>query len=300
LELSADSFTIQGNTIGLEESSTGYGMYLEGGGFTVENNALSIDLLGSSSAAGTGIYVDESSDTQSTTAIRDNTIEFLGSHKSQDDTGVEVIYSRTDALAEVLIERNNIALKPTGGGVAFELFANQHADFTAQNNIVRDLGWKGVRLRNVADANHFGIYNNSFSIASTTSSNATVAVSVADYDTATGALPIELVNNIFDGSAATTTAVEFFNGVQGASIDSDYNLWFQFETMYLNGSSSTGANEISAQDPGFQNDLLEVPSTSPAVDAGAEPSLYPGLPGVDYMGSARPAGAGYDMGAHEQ
>lgn len=300
-EISADGLIVRRNTITLrDDDSNNDAMRLDGGAFTIEDNTITIDLMGSSYSGAGAIYIEETTSAQSTTTIRDNSIEFIGGSRSQDNEAIYVFFGRADARADVLVARNNIALKSQGGGIALQFDANQYATLKAQNNIVRNLGWKGIRVNQVADAQLIGLYNNSVKMASTTSSSALVAVALTDYDATTGALPVELVNNAFDGSAATTTAVEFYSGVQSTTIDSDHNLWFGFDTMYKNGSTSSGANELTAQSPQFQNDLLEVPATSPVVDAGASTTSYPNVPSADYNGTARPTGAGFDIGAYEQ
>jgi hypothetical protein len=108
------------------------------------------------------------------------------------------------------------------------------------------------------------------------------------------------VNNVFVGRPGQPGKSVGVKVPDGTTIDSDYNLFYEYGTLYENGSTSTGSNDITGQDPLFTNDLLEVESGSPAVDAGASPSAYPGVPAASYDGTARPQGGGTDIGAHER
>lgn len=65
-----------------------------------------------------------------------------------------------------------------------------------------------------------------------------------------------------------------------------------------NGIYIGGVNDLTG-DPGYLNDSLEIPSTSPAKNNGASPAEYDFVPGNDIIGTERPQGSGYDIGAYE-
>jgi PKD repeat protein len=304
VDLEAHSYTVQRNTISPRDDGPNTdAVLLSGGDFTVEDNTINIDLMSDSYAQGTGIRISERKESPSNTVIRGNTISFINEHQSQDTMGFEILVTRTDAEPSILIENNDITLKPTNGGTVLRLLSNDHTSADVYNNVMRNLGYKGIVLESIERANHIGIYNNSFQQASidtsSSSTNDTFRISASTSTTVTSPA-LEIVNNIFDANGVTTYGIDFGGGASGMSIDSDYNLWFGYTSVYVDGTSSTGANEIVGFDPQFQSTLLDVAATSPAVDAGADATLYPGVPAVDFAGVSRPAGAGYDIGAYEQ
>jgi hypothetical protein len=82
-------------------------------------------------------------------------------------------------------------------------------------------------------------------------------------------------------------------------VDADYNLFYNYDVIIAGGSNSTGTNNLTS-DPNFSNADYELNAGSPAIDSGAPPALYPGLPLIDFLGVARPQGAGFDRGAYEK
>ena len=302
-DLRGSGAKVRNNDIGIARNSkNNTGMELEGASFTVENNKITVDLKGGSYNGGTGINYRPDTSSMTTSRIGDNHIEFVGGHKLQDNWAIQVSFKRQSVNANVVVENNEIILKPINGGTAFQINTIGTSTVTVQNNVVQNLGHDGIELLGASDANHVGLYNNTFQMASSnTFSNPLMAIKIQASSNSLSSLPIEIVNNIFDGNGIRADAAEFTIGANGRSIDSDYNLWYQFNsTNFKNGSSSTGNNTITGKDPQLQSMTLKPKASSPAVDAGAGTSNYSKLPGNDYSGTSRPAGSGYDIGAHEQ
>ncbi|MCB0720311.1 MAG: PKD domain-containing protein [Bacteroidetes bacterium] len=121
----------------------------------------------------------------------------------------------------------------------------------------------------------------------------TIDVSVRD-NQFTGDLPLTFVNNVMVGDGTTAILLP-----AGVSIDSDFNIFSNYAHILSAGTNRTGGNDLTsdAQLTGADH----VPqSGSPAIDSGATPTQYAGVPSVDHAGTARPQGAGYDRGAWEQ
>ena len=94
-------------------------------------------------------------------------------------------------------------------------------------------------------------------------------------------------NNILSGNGVGQLLIE----QAGTGCDTDFNLYFGPGQEY-------GTDNVLA-DPEFVNasgNDFHLKSTSEAVDAGSSD----GAPSVDYEGTSRPQGAGFDMGAFEQ
>ncbi len=111
----------------------------------------------------------------------------------------------------------------------------------------------------------------------------------------TGDLPVTFVNNIFVGDATTV-----FSTPANTTIDADYNLYHNYNVLVTGGGIRTGTNDLFGSDPLLTGADFQPQNGSPAIDSGATPSQYSGVPAVDYAGTARPQGVGYDRGAWEQ
>ncbi len=109
----------------------------------------------------------------------------------------------------------------------------------------------------------------------------------------TGDLPIVVVNNIFKGSTSTV-----FDLPANTTIDSDYNIFQNYTTIFDGGGTRTGGSELTS-DARLAGDGYQLLSDSPALDSGASTAQYPGIPAVDYLGVVRPQGGGWDRGAFE-
>ena len=101
-------------------------------------------------------------------------------------------------------------------------------------------------------------------------------------------------NNILDNATGNAYAIDDSDYSSGG-ITIDYNLYYN-SAGFWNPSSAFGTNYVQG------NPLLTNPTSdfslqsgSPAVDAG----LSNGAPAADYIGTSRPQGAGYDIGAYE-
>jgi len=80
---------------------------------------------------------------------------------------------------------------------------------------------------------------------------------------------------------------------------SDYNVVYNFRKYKGPFGAIIGTTHDITEDPLFIDDDLHVGPTSPAINSGTSPVLFPYMPGVDRAGIARPQGVGYDIGADE-
>jgi hypothetical protein len=201
------------------------------------------------------------------------------------------------AGSSLTCEQNTVNMTEDRGQTGLEVIALRDVanDATIQNNVfVNAAPYRGLHLRWVDRYGQLKVFNNSLRTDPLYPDNVTypaVRLELAPGSTATGGLPLEFVNNVLQGAGAVGIEVP-----AGTTIDSDYNLLNGFSQYYLNGGTSSGANDLLGQDPQFTGSLLEVDAGSPAVDSGRAA----GAPAVDLDGTARPQGAGVDRGAHER
>lgn len=110
-----------------------------------------------------------------------------------------------------------------------------------------------------------------------------------------------ILNNIFYGCANRPAATVVGGGTFGTGNLVQYNLDYLCTLGYSLDASFTLSNNIASTNPllvNYQSDGsgdYHLQGSSPAIDAGT--SLVPVA--VDFDGSARPQGAGYDIGAYE-
>ncbi|MDX1739736.1 MAG: right-handed parallel beta-helix repeat-containing protein, partial [Rhodothermales bacterium] len=210
-----------------------------------------------------------------------------------------------------LVENNLINLAAPSNDIVWRIVHNTTAGpgrVSVRNNVVDNAGVGGfsgynaiVDVQNADLFESIEFFNNSLRTSTATASGKPAVRFGLRNGTFTGTLPVTFVNNILEGVGGTAVSIP-----GGTTIDSDYNLFFWYGTVYEGGVSSTGTNDlVEPSDPDnpppvFVGPLLELDPASPAVDAGAGPGEYPNVPTVDVVGTSRPQGGRYDMGAHEQ
>jgi hypothetical protein len=77
------------------------------------------------------------------------------------------------------------------------------------------------------------------------------------------------------------------------------NLFAGFSALY-DENVSAGTGDASVASLGVSGDLRTPDAGSPLVDAGVSASADVPVPAVDLLGTARPQGAGVDVGAVER
>ncbi|NNE45978.1 MAG: PKD domain-containing protein [Rhodothermales bacterium] len=207
-----------------------------------------------------------------------------------------------------LVARNRIDLAQPNRDLLLRinhLTTGAPASITVQNNIMENAGvGSGDAIIDVQNADLFEsveFYNNSVRTSALTTAGKPALRFTLRNTGFTGPLPVTFVNNILQGVGGTAMSLP-----AGTTVDSDYNLFFGYDTEYEGGLTSTGTNDLfEPSDPEnppplFVNNLLELEAGSPAINAGAGSNIYPGVPVIDFDGTSRPQGGSYDMGAHEQ
>ncbi|MEM8600721.1 MAG: choice-of-anchor Q domain-containing protein, partial [Bacteroidota bacterium] len=291
VSLSGDRNEITGNLF--RSTLTGEGIFAQGGALTVADNVMELTPVFSGSAALIVAARPVVSGEDRRSVVRGNRIV-------TDTDGVQL--SVGNAPAALLFEQNFVRTTAENGERVLTASPGRtdgSGSLVVRNNVFDGAShFEGFQFTNIGLwTEPFDFVNNTVRVAPDdrardTSSLITLASNTSD----PGPYLFRMANNVFVGEGEAN-AIDFFDE---EALDVDYNLFFNFNAVFERGSSSTGTNNIVGVDPFLTGDFLELAASSPALDAGATPSQYDAVPADDFDGTARPQGAGYDIGAHER
>lgn len=302
IELAGDNIVIRNNQIEVTSSNraiTTRAGYASSGSQLIEGNTIRMTREGY--ADGSGILNVENYTRpadKTSTVVRNNTI-----HSAGDNAAFYLTLGNPPST--ITVENNSYYGTCPGGGKALMLQAGRLdgvSTIFVRNNTFSGLQSEGSITVYGAECinpdQRFAIYNNSFRLAADASTGVDLCFMDARASgySFTDTSMIYLANNIFRGNGSTSLlkcSDEF-------SLYADYNTVFNFSS-YLGGMGTLiGAAHDVTDDPLFMDDDLHVDPSSPVIDQGAGPDIYPGIPAEDKEGVARPQGGGYDMGAYER
>ena len=293
IDITGDEITVRNNTWLID--AIGQAMVIENGaGHQILDNQITVltpDIGANLNTKAIRIEDDDATGTLPTTIISGNQI-------TTNEAGFDLRLSR--AGSAIICEQNYVQMTAVGQ-TAVSAIAQQDAgaEIVIQNNVFDGVGFfDGIHLRWADWYGSLRFLNNTMRTDTQGVVQATYPTIRVDLGTSTftGALPVLLVNNVLQGPSGAVAVQVPLN----TTIDSDYNLFNGFATYYNDGTSSTGSNDLTAQDPLFVGALLQLDAASPAVDSGAGTGDVAEVPVTDYSGGVRPAGGSTDRGAHEQ
>jgi len=265
-----------------------------------ENNTVKMTAVDYST--GYGIFQIEnlsSADHVTDVIVRNNTIESWGANEA-------FFANLGNPPARIFIENNTYHGFNTGGGRALSL--NGGRTDGVSTILVRNNTFDGLSpehsivlwaVEYIKEGEEFGIYNNSFRVASTippSEDNSFIYARNYMGMPAGDTIDVKFVNNIFQGNG-NGSFVEFENPY---GIYSDYNIIHNFGSMIENSGTLLGSGNDRTDDPLFTDEYLHVGDGSPALNNGASSSIYEHVPAVDKDGVSRPQSTGVDIGAYER
>lgn len=251
----------------------------------VENNTLTLTKSGDNNDHGIYLkaadFAHPGGATTSGIVIRGNTVSGVSGYGihlyDQDKTDGATRY-----FLNILVERNKVT-NATNGGIIIAAEQNTYQDgIVIRNNVISGVTFFGtgtyIGLMGAATFTNIEIYNNTI-------------YDWQDYgifiENATGVI---IKNNILDDSAGGTTQIRN----TGTSVTASYNL---YPDGSANNSGVTDSNPVYG-DPDFTNAAggdFSIDADSAAHDAGTTIASVTD----DYIGTSRPQGAAYDIGAYE-
>lgn len=255
----------------------------------IENN------VASHSGLEHGIYVSNSGDRP---VIRGNTV--FGNYANGIHMNGDLSQGGDGIISGALVENNIIYDNGVGGGSGINADGVQNSRF--QNNVLYNNHASGIslyRIDGAAGSNNNVVVNNTIVMAS----NSRWAINIRD-----GSTGNHVVNNILYNNHSWHGSISI-SADSLAGFSSDYNVVMERFTTDDGDSvldlshwrSATGQDQHSVvATPGelfvdVAGNDYHLSSTSPAIDAGTASQA----PDVDREGAARPAGAGFDIGAFE-
>jgi hypothetical protein len=270
--------TIEYNTFYASNGQTCY--FVQGSGNTIENCTVG-DCIGSGR-----IGIDNIASSNCT--IHNNTVLNVSS------IGIYAGNDPTDSgnLSNVNIFDNNVSNCGVGGiGLAAENGAGTISGISIYNNIIYSNA-RGFRV----DQYGTETYNFTF-INNTLYDNGTGGLNTEIYigSTHTYLSSCVIRNNIIDNNTSGSYAIEYSDYANGG-ITVDHNLF------YNSGGSWNGSNVLGTSSQSG-NPNLSNPTTSFALTASSALAINNGsstaAPSTDYIGTTRPQGTAYDIGAYE-
>ena len=287
--------TVQRNT--WNSTAIGTAIQLDSGaGHQVRENAITISTSDFGAAANDEAIVVEDQDSDGSHPIglvQDNRIV----------TNEAGLYLRAGYSGSKLVcERNRVEMLDSFGDRALHILpvrSDGTGTIIARNNVFLGVSaYRGVYCQQAEFLEEVWVANNTIQLAPASNTQAAYAtIEIARANSGfSGALPVTVVNNVFSG-IGPTTAVKIS---VDCTADSDFNLFHQYATIYADGTSTTGTNDLSGQDPLLMGDDLTLDDASPAIDSGAGVAQYPEVPTDDFSNAVRPQGTGVDRGAHER
>jgi len=237
-----------------------------------------------------GIYASNASDSP---VIRGNTVwgnAMCGIHMNGD-----ISQGGNGLVTNALVENNYIHDNGTAGGSAINGDGVQNA--TIRNNVLDNNHASGISLYQIdgaAPSTGNVVVNNTIRMATT----ARFAINIQD-----GSTGNTLRNNILLDAAPNRGAIDIDSaslpglasdhnaGTNAWSIDGGVMTLAAWKTRTGGDAHSFVASEAEL----FASGTLELRDGSPAIDSGDAT----GAPATDFAGTARPQGAGFDIGAYE-
>ncbi len=302
IEAVGNNITVKNNDITVHDypQAIRLGALFGDGQHRVDSNNIEMTSTTLSSSNGI-ILINENGDENDTNEsfVRHNTIVTQG--------GSHGIYAAVgNPPSTVTIEHNKYTCTNPAGGLALQIVAGRslggNSDIIVRNNIFEGLSsYRSIKIYHadmLSEGRRFSVINNSFRLASGTDLNTDYyMVDLANQSTTfTDTSSLYLVNNIFVGNGQSY----FLNFRSDYSIYSDYNVIHNFGLDKNDLGIIIGGNNNISQDPLFIDDDLHLDAASPAIDSGASPADYLNIPALDFNGTARPQGSGYDIGAWEE
>ncbi len=297
---SGSNITVKNNTLIVDETlrALKINAVRGNGNNIIDSNQVMVNFNYSTSDNGI-VYVMENgtSADSNITFVRNNTVNSAG------DNWAFMLYCGNPP-SQLIVENNTYKSTYTEGSKALYIAAGRTDG--ASSIIVRNNTFDGLKPKEaiyfnsfdvIGNGHQFGLYNNSFRIATTAASTADdhFIYGYPLHSTFTDTASVYIINNIFEGNGISY----FMKCFSDFSLYSDYNVVYNFSKYIDDLGTLIGTTNDQTGNPLFLDNNLHIGIGSSAINNGTSPTLFPLIPTTDKDGTVRPLNGLYDIGAFE-
>jgi hypothetical protein len=298
IESAGLNHVFRNNTITLNTYSLAIRITGSGGNHRIDSNTVHVNYTGGGGSYGI-LAIDERG------TVSDDHTSYIRGNTIYNSSNNYALYGSVDyPPSQLIIENNRIYNTAGSDAKALYLYPARHSG--ASSMIVRNNVFESITPDEaiyilypdyIAEGEYLGIANNSFSIDTTMSKDASEFF-VETWSTSgfTDTANVYLINNAVEAN----DSIYFIDFHTDFSLYSNYNVLHRFKNYQNEEGTLIGMDQDILEDPQYADSTLQVMPSSPVINNGASSSQYEFIPDMDIDGVGRPQESVWDIGAFEK